>query len=73
VVGRHAAIDILFVNAGRPLLAPIDVMLGQDLDHMLKVNLKGPGLMLRAASPHLRPGARCSSTPPQPTFRQALG
>jgi NAD(P)-dependent dehydrogenase (short-subunit alcohol dehydrogenase family) len=56
VVARHGGIDVLFVNAGRPLLAPIDVMAESDFDHMLEVNLKGPWLLLRAAFPHLREG-----------------
>jgi NAD(P)-dependent dehydrogenase (short-subunit alcohol dehydrogenase family) len=56
VVERHGGIDVLFVNAGRPLLAPIDVMDEAGFDHMLDVNLKGPWLTLRAAFPHLRRG-----------------
>jgi NAD(P)-dependent dehydrogenase (short-subunit alcohol dehydrogenase family) len=57
IVQQCGGIDVLFLNAGRPLLAPIEAMTELDFDHMLNVNFKGPWLTLRAAFPHLRRGA----------------
>jgi NAD(P)-dependent dehydrogenase (short-subunit alcohol dehydrogenase family) len=57
VVAREGAIDVLFLNAGRPALAPLASMDESTFDSMIALNLKGPWLALRAAIPHLRRGA----------------
>jgi NAD(P)-dependent dehydrogenase (short-subunit alcohol dehydrogenase family) len=50
-------IDVLFLNAGIVRPAPITDMDVATFDATLAVNLKGPWLTLKAAIPHLRPGA----------------
>ncbi len=57
VTSRHGGIDVLFLNAGRALVAPIASMEEAAFDDLFATNLKGPWLLLRAAIPHLRPGA----------------
>ncbi|MFZ5893714.1 MAG: SDR family oxidoreductase [Myxococcota bacterium] len=57
VVSAHGPIDVLFLNAGKPALAPLVSMDESTFDAMIDLNLKGPWLALRAAAPHLRQGA----------------
>jgi len=57
VVAREGGIDVLFLNAGKPALAPLASMDEATFDSMIALHLKGPWLALRAAWPHLRRGA----------------
>ncbi|MGC4094017.1 MAG: SDR family oxidoreductase [Polyangiaceae bacterium] len=57
VVASDGGIDVLFLNAGRPALAPLAVMDEATFDAQIALHLKGPWFALRAATPHLRRGA----------------
>ncbi len=55
---RLGGIDVLVNCAGIEIAARLDALDISDLDRMLAVNLRGPVLVMRAALPHLAPGAR---------------
>jgi NAD(P)-dependent dehydrogenase (short-subunit alcohol dehydrogenase family) len=61
LIGRFTrdmgGIDVLFLNAGVLKGAPIAGLTEADFDESIRVNLRGPWLMLRAAWPQLREGA----------------
>jgi NAD(P)-dependent dehydrogenase (short-subunit alcohol dehydrogenase family) len=57
VAEQDKGVDILFLNAGLPAIAPIASSDEATFDLMIDVNLKGPWLAIRAAIPHLRTGA----------------
>lgn len=57
-VAALGRIDILVNCAGIEIQSRIDTLEASALDRMLAVNLRGPILVMRAALPHLAPGAR---------------
>ncbi|MEM7249741.1 MAG: SDR family oxidoreductase, partial [Acidobacteriota bacterium] len=50
-------IDVLFLNAGVATAAPLTETDDETFDRLVNVNFRGPWLALRAAVPHLKPGA----------------
>jgi NAD(P)-dependent dehydrogenase (short-subunit alcohol dehydrogenase family) len=57
IAARHGHLDVLFLNAGIALLAPLPAAQLADFDSMWKVNVRGPWLALRYALPLLSEGA----------------
>ena len=57
VKAKHGRIDVLFLNAGIALFAPLAQASVDDLDAMWRVNVRGPWLMLQRALPLLSEGA----------------
>ena len=57
VNAKHGRIDVLFLNAGIALFAPLAQASVDDLDAMWRVNVRGPWLMLQRALPLLSEGA----------------
>jgi NAD(P)-dependent dehydrogenase (short-subunit alcohol dehydrogenase family) len=56
VAREHGGLDVLFLNAGIVRNATIAAMTEADFDEVLRVNVKGPWLALKAATPLLRRG-----------------
>jgi NAD(P)-dependent dehydrogenase (short-subunit alcohol dehydrogenase family) len=56
VAREHGGLDILFLNAGILRVGTIVNMSEADFDEVLRVNVKGPWLALKAAIPLLRRG-----------------
>lgn len=54
---RHGRLDVLFLNAGVALFAPLEQAPVDMFDRMWAVNVRGPWLALQAALPLLQPGA----------------
>ncbi len=50
-------VDILFINAGIARFAPIAALSEDNLDELLRVNFKGPFLLLQATLPLLKKGS----------------
>jgi NAD(P)-dependent dehydrogenase (short-subunit alcohol dehydrogenase family) len=57
VVKKHGRIDVLFINAGVALFAPIEASDEAFFDNTMNINFKGAYFLLRAALPHLSKGA----------------
>ena len=57
VVKQHGRIDVLFLNAGIALFAPIEASDEEFFDRQMNTNFKGAYFLLRAALPHLSAGA----------------
>ncbi|MEI7697298.1 MAG: SDR family oxidoreductase [Actinomycetes bacterium] len=54
VVSTWGGIDVLLLNAGDGISAPIDKTTDQMWDHMLELNLSAPFKFIRAAVPHMK-------------------
>jgi len=54
---KHGRIDVLFLNAGIALFAPLAQASIDDFDAMWRVNVRGPWLTLQGALPLLSEGA----------------
>ncbi|MEP3275849.1 MAG: SDR family NAD(P)-dependent oxidoreductase, partial [Stappiaceae bacterium] len=52
------SLDIVFLNAGVTLPAPIDAVTEEQFDHLYRTNLKGPFFTLQKLIPLLSDGAR---------------
>ena len=57
VKAKHGRIDVLFLNAGIALFAPLAQASVDDFDAMWRVNVRGPWLTLQRALPLLSEGA----------------
>ncbi len=57
VKAKHGRLDVLFLNAGVALFAPVTEASVETFDTMWKVNVRGPWLALQAAAPLLSSGA----------------
>ena len=57
IKAKHGRIDVLFLNAGIALFAPLEQASVDDFDSMWRVNVRGPWLMLQKALPLLSEGA----------------
>ncbi|MFG3258494.1 SDR family NAD(P)-dependent oxidoreductase [Streptomyces sp. NPDC048172] len=57
-VAEFGRLDILVNNAGVGASGPIEETSVQDIGHVLRVNVRGPYLVARAAVPHLPEGGR---------------
>ncbi len=57
VVKKHGRIDVLFINAGVALFAPIEASDEAFFDNQMNTNFKGAYFLLRAALPYLSQGA----------------
>jgi NAD(P)-dependent dehydrogenase (short-subunit alcohol dehydrogenase family) len=57
VARDHGRLDVLFLNAGIVRRASIAAMSEAEFDEVIRVNVKGPWLALKAATPLLRSGA----------------
>jgi len=57
VSSKHGKIDVLFLNAGIALFAPLEQAPVDQFDKMWSINVRGPWLALQAALPHLNDGA----------------
>ena len=57
VKAKHGRIDVLFLNAGIALFAPLAQASVDDFDAMWRVNVRGPWLMLQNCLPVLSEGA----------------
>lgn len=57
VKAKHGRIDVLFLNAGIALFAPLEEATIDDFDAMWRVNVRGPWLTLQSAIPLLSEGA----------------
>ncbi len=56
VAEQHGGLDVLFLNAGIVRRGTVTTFSEADFDEVLRVNLKGPWLALKAAVPLLRRG-----------------
>ena len=54
VVSAWGGIDVLILNAGDGISAPLDKTTDQMWDHMLNLNLSAPFKFIRAAVPHMK-------------------
>ena len=54
VINAWGAIDVLILNAGDGVSAPIDKTTDEMWDHMLDLNLSAPFRFMRAAVPHMK-------------------
>jgi NAD(P)-dependent dehydrogenase (short-subunit alcohol dehydrogenase family) len=54
---QAGALDVLFLNAGIAKFAPIPALSEEDFDETFRVNVKGPWLAIKHATPILRKGA----------------
>ncbi|HXB57264.1 MAG TPA: SDR family oxidoreductase [Vicinamibacteria bacterium] len=57
IAQKHKRLDVLFLNAGIALFAPLPAAPLADFDAMWKVNVRGPWLALKHALPLLSEGA----------------
>ncbi|NGO67256.1 3-oxoacyl-ACP reductase family protein [Streptomyces boncukensis] len=57
-VAEFGRLDILVNNAGAAAMGPLEETSVQDAAHVLRVNVRGPYLVARAAVPHLPAGGR---------------
>ena len=56
VKAKHNGVDVLFLNAGIATFAPIPMLDEAAFDESIRVNLKGPWLMLKYFGPMMRRG-----------------
>lgn len=61
-------LDILVVNAGISVGAPIVDVREEDLDRVLAVNFKGTLFAMQEAARRMRHGGRVISPPPRPPW-----
>ena len=59
---KHGKIDVLFLNAGIARFAPWDQHSEDDFDLQFAINVKGPWLAIKYASPMLNDGASIIAT-----------
>lgn len=57
-IAEFGRIDVLFNNAGIVAYAALDEMTELEWDSMIDINLKGPFLVARAVSPHMKAARR---------------
>ncbi|MFG2136831.1 SDR family NAD(P)-dependent oxidoreductase [Streptomyces sp. NPDC048650] len=61
VADRSGGLDILVNNAGINVVGPFEGISVEDVDRVLRTNVRGPFLVTQAAAPHLSGGGRIIS------------
>ena len=62
VAKTHGKVDVVFLNAGIARFAPWEAHSVEDFDEQFAINVKGPWLAIKHATPHLKEGASIIAT-----------